>query len=82
MLILLITTNREFLIYGDRGIHERVGQDFWDAARDRMARSFTQGAFAEGMAQGVLEIGRTLAQHFPRQANDVNEISDNVEFQD
>jgi len=34
VLILFIVTNREFLIYGDQGIHEKVGQGFWDDRRD------------------------------------------------
>ena len=36
VLILLIVTNREFLIYGDQGIHQKVGQTFWDDVRNVM----------------------------------------------
>ena len=40
VMIMLVLTNREFLIYGDEGIHEKVGQDFWNDVRDLMLDKF------------------------------------------
>lgn len=39
VLVLLVVANREFLIYGDEGIHEKVGQDSWDDVRYRMQQA-------------------------------------------
>ena len=78
VLILLVTTNREFLIYGDQGIHEKAGQDFWDDVRNVMQRKFRENQFGAGLAEGIRRIGEKLAAHFPHRADDRNEISDDV----
>ena len=82
VLILLILTNREFLIYGDQGIHEKVGQSFWDDVRDLMTNRFRNDEFSEGLCEGVAMIGEKLARHFPRRPDDKNEISDEVVYED
>ena len=78
VLILLVTTNREFLIYGDQGIHEKVGQNFWEDIRDQMLRYFREDRFGDGIEYGILQIGEKLAACFPRQKDDVNELSDDI----
>lgn len=78
VLILLVTTNREFLIYGDQGIHEKVGQSFWDETRDLMTRHFQQGHMALGLQQGIESIGRKLATYFPRSQHDQDEIDNAI----
>lgn len=82
VLILLITTNREFLIYGDQGIHEKVGQDFWEDTTVQMTNKFKAGAFGDGICEGIKVIGNKLAYYFPYQAGDKNEISDEVAYED
>lgn len=82
VLILLITTNREFLIYGDQGIHEKVGQDFWEDKSDQMRKKFKTGAFGDGICEGIKLIGEKLARYFPCQAGDKNEVSDEVAYED
>lgn len=80
VLILFIVTNREFLIYGDQGIHEKVGQGFWDDIRDRMVAAFRKDEFADGISQGIRLIGEQLAQYFPRQRDDIDEISNEIVY--
>ena len=82
VLILLVTTNHEFLIYGDEGIHEKVGQDFWDDVRNKMQNQFQENNFVEGVSEGIQLIGEKLAAYFPRQLTDVNEISDEVAYEE
>ena len=82
VLIMLVTTNREFLVYGDQGIHEKVGQGFWDDVRSLMAEKFAAGEFAKGLAGAVKRAGEKLAEYFPNRADDRNEISDEVAYED
>jgi uncharacterized membrane protein len=81
VLILIITTNREFLIYGDQGIHEKVGQDFWDQTRNVMAENFKQNAFGDGICSAIKLIGEKLKLHFPYNYDDKNEISNEVTYE-
>jgi len=80
VLILFVVTNREFLIHGDQGIHEKVGQGFWDDIRDKMAAAFKQDEFGEGISQGVSLIGEKLSEYFPYQRDDIDEISDEIVY--
>jgi uncharacterized membrane protein len=80
MLILVAASKRQFLLYGDRGIHERVGQDFWDEARDAMLNHFKNEKFGDGLCAGIHLIGEKLADIFPYGLYDDNEISNGVAF--
>jgi uncharacterized membrane protein len=82
VMILLVTANREFLIYGDVGINEKTGQGFWDEERDLMARHFAADKFGEGIAAAVENTGKKLAEFFPYQPDDVNEISNEVGYEE
>ncbi|MFA7237841.1 MAG: TPM domain-containing protein [Phycisphaeraceae bacterium] len=78
VMILLVTSNREFLIFGDQGIHQHVGPNFWLDVRDAMANEFRAGRVIEGLETGIGRIGEKLAAHFPAKANNPNELSDEV----
>lgn len=76
VLILVIVSDRQFLIHGDEGIDKKVGPDFWAGVRDDMAGRFKAGHKEEALCQGIKQIGRKLAEFFPRGPGDVNELSD------
>jgi uncharacterized membrane protein len=82
VMILLALAGREFLIFGDRGIHERVGQGFWNDVRDLMAERFGSDEFGIGLCEAVRRVGEKLAEHFPHQADDRNEIPDEPAYED
>ncbi len=82
VMIMLVLANREFLIYGDQGVHEQVGQSFWDEARDVMARHFAEGDFGDGLCAAVGMVGQKLAELYPWREDDRNEIADELVVED
>ncbi len=78
VLILLAVAERRFAIYGDEGIHQHLGQDGWERVRDGMADRFRRGEFADGLVYAVEAVGRVLAEAFPWQEGDENELPDAV----
>lgn len=80
VLILMGLKSKRFFILGDIGIHEKVGQDFWDAIVGEIVPYFKEDRFADGLAEGILEIGKKLKNHFPYQRDDVNELPDEISF--
>jgi len=80
VLFYVATKNRKFAILGDAGINAKVPANFWDQIKESMGASFSEGKFAEGLAQGILTAGEQLKAHFPFQNNDVNELSDEISF--
>jgi uncharacterized membrane protein len=82
VMIMLITTNREFLVYGDAGIHEKVGQAFWDDVRSTIMNELRQGHMGDGLCAGIRKIGARLSAHFAYQADDIDEISNEVAYEE
>ena len=81
ILFFVVPSRQRFVVLGDQGIHEKVGQDFWDKLVAAMAGDFKAGKFNEGLIRGIEECGRLLAVHFPYQgAADVNELPDDIDF--
>jgi uncharacterized membrane protein len=78
VLIYVATRDRKFSILGDSGIHEEVGSAFWSDAVQRMKVAFARGAFGEGIAGAVQSVGQRMAKKFPRKADDVNEIDNEI----
>jgi len=82
VLIFLVPSRRRFVVLGDQGIHEKVGQDFWEGVAGAMSERFCKADFTTGLVQGIEEIGRRLKEHFPHRPDDVDELPDEVDFGD
>ena len=81
VLLFVVPSRRKFVVLGDRGIHERVGQDFWDTVAAAMSDKFRQGRFTDGLVQAIEVVGEQLSAHFPYDpATDKDELSDDVDF--
>jgi len=78
VLIYVAVEDRRFAVVGDEGIHGRVGDPHWQRVRDLMADKLRANAPREAIEHGVAELGRTLAEHYPRRRGDTNELSDEV----
>ncbi len=80
VLIYLATADRLFAVLGDRGIHERVDEGFWDAVAEQLSSHFRDGDFAGGMIAAIEEIGRQLHDVFPYAGDDadVNELPNEI----
>lgn len=78
VLFFIAVENKTFAIYGDKGIHEKVGDDFWQSTRDIMQEHFKQEQFAKGIIAAVLQAGEKLKIFFPYQSDDVNELPNEI----
>ncbi len=80
ILFFVVPSRHRFVVIGDQGIHEKVGQDFWEKLVAAMAGDFKAGKFNEGLIRGIAECGSLLAVHFPYQGEqDVNELPDDID---
>jgi uncharacterized membrane protein len=81
VLIFVVPARRRFVVLGDKGIHEKVGQEFWQTVAAHLESHFRMGQFTEGLIGAINEIGDQLAAHFPYLGErDVNELSNEVDF--
>jgi uncharacterized membrane protein len=80
VLIYLAVLDHKFAIIGDKGIHEKVGDDFWNEVKELMLVNFKKNQIAEGLIAGIKKAGQSLSTHFPRKDDDCNEISNEIVF--
>lgn len=78
VLIYLAVDDRQFTIYGDKEINEKVDDNFWDATRDLIQSHFKTKNFKQGLVEGILKAGEELSLHFPRYASDEDELSNEI----
>lgn len=65
-------------VVGDEAIHQKVGDEFWQAVYSSMKSACQQGDFTEAICSGIQQVEAQLAQHFPLQSDDSNELSNEV----
>jgi uncharacterized membrane protein len=81
VLFFVVPARRKFVVLGDRGIHEKVGQEFWHHIVGTVSGKFKQGDFTGGLVAGIEAVGEDLARHFPHNAaGDANELPDDVDY--
>ncbi|MBD3306648.1 TPM domain-containing protein [candidate division KSB3 bacterium] len=78
VLVYVALDDRQFAIIGDEGINQKVGEQFWEQEKDRMTEYFQQGDIIGGIVYFIDQIGSKLQAYFPYQADDVNELSDDI----
>lgn len=78
VLFYLAVKDRNFVILGDAGINAVVPPDFWDNIKESVLAFFRDEKFSEGLAEGIRMAGDQLKVHFPYQADDVNELPDDI----
>lgn len=78
VLIYVAVHDHQFAICGDKGICKVVPENFWDTTRDQIQKHFVKKAFKEGIIAGVLSAGKQLHTHFPWNAQDSNELTNEI----
>jgi uncharacterized membrane protein len=78
VLIYVAIEDKTFVIFGDEGINNVVDDDFWESTKNVMQGHFKRGHFKQGLVDGILKAGQQLETHFPRDAGDKNEISNDI----
>jgi uncharacterized membrane protein len=64
-LILVAPQARKFAVIGDRELHARVGDAFWQQLVKDMVPLFTRGKSDAAIISAVDRIGAQLREHFP-----------------
>lgn len=81
VLIYVAVGDRKLAVIGDRGIHEQVGEAYWQRLVTAVTSHFGQERPRDGFIHALSELGDVLRQHFPRRPDDVDELSDEVSIE-
>lgn len=82
VIVYVAIKDHKIAVWGDEGIHTKVGQDFWNDVIETMQKYFGAGDFENGLREAILMIGDKLKANFPYQSDDENELSDDISYGD
>jgi len=81
VLLYIAHKHKEVALFGDTGIHEKVGKEFWEKEVHQMINYFRNNHLADGIVHCVLHVGETLCEKFPFiPTEDKNELPDEIVF--
>ena len=81
VLVYVALKDRQLALLGDKGIHEKVGDAFWNEKVKLILSHFNKASYAEGLQHIMKEIGEALRLHFPYDKDtDKNELPDDIVF--
>ncbi len=78
VLIFVSLMERKVWILGDRGINRKIPQTLWQGLARELSGGLKENRACETLCVVIGKIGAELALHFPRKADDANELSDKV----
>lgn len=83
VLVYVAVRDHQFAVLADQGIHQKVGNEFWNKEVQAMKRHFKENHYAEAVIQVVKDVGIALQHHFPfNKDTDKNELPDDIIFGD
>jgi uncharacterized membrane protein len=63
-LVLVAPRARQYAVIGDRALHARVGDEFWNQVTTEMRRYFAYDQMADGIVHAVERLGEQFRKHF------------------
>jgi len=80
-LIYVAIKDKQAAVFGDEGIHQKVGQKYWEDEVKKMLSHFRNQKLADGICQGIFDLGEALKFYFPyNSGTDKNELPDEIVF--
>jgi len=69
---------RKFALFGDEGIHQKLGQNYWDDLVVHLRQTIHEKDLITAITHAVQALGEKLTLHFPGYKNDTDELKNDV----
>lgn len=80
-LVYVAVKDKQAAVFGDEGIHQKVGEHYWKEVVSKMLMHFRKEKLADGVCRAIYDLGEALKTHFPYNSNtDKNELPDEIVF--
>lgn len=81
VILYIAMKDKKLAVFGDEGIHNIVGTDYWNTTVQVLTGHFADNHFADGIIHAIKDIGEKLRIHFPYLSEtDKNELPDDIVF--
>jgi uncharacterized membrane protein len=78
VLVMILLKDRKFEIIADEGINSKVKPSIWEKIAEELTEHFSKTNFKIGIINLLTTIGGLLAERFPPDKNNINELPDDV----
>lgn len=78
VLFYVAVDSKQFAIYGDKGIYEKVSRDFWDEEKTLVINHFSKKQNAQGLVLAIEQVGIKLKELYPVTDVNINELTDEI----
>ncbi len=82
VLFFISILERKVWVLADKGIHEKIKQDTLNKFARHVAQGIREGHACDTLIEAIREAGELLAQYYPIQPGDINELSDEIICED
>lgn len=80
-LIYVAVDDHQAAVFGDEGIHQKVGAKYWQDEVKKMLLHFKKQHLTNGICEAVTDLGQALRFYFPYDRDtDKNELPDEIIF--
>ena len=80
ILIFISIMERRVELLADSGINELISPEKWQNIVDNIIKGIRQKEIANHLVESISDCGNLLAEHFPIQTDDKNELTDDIEI--
>ena len=81
VLIFIIFNEKYYDILADEGINTKINDHVWQSIEEKIKEEFPKESYINGILHIVDKVGEILKQEFPHQAEDTDELPDEVVVQ-
>lgn len=80
-LVYIAIKDKQAAVFGDEGIHQQVGEQYWKDVVGKMLLQFRQEKLIDGICSAISQLGEALVYYFPyNKDTDKNELPDDIVF--
>jgi len=80
VLLLLAPDVHKLALYGDKGIHDIVGLEYWEKLTSELLSFFREDNVVPGIIKCIDTLGQTLGLYYPGNDEKNNELPDDILF--
>ena len=80
ILILFVLKEKQFYILADSGIYEKVNQKIWNDISLSVTNNIKESGLLNGIIYSIKLTSELVNKYFPKEEDDINEISNEVKF--
>lgn len=78
VLLFVSLAERYVEIVADRGIHQKIGETHWQSIVDNFVQRVRNRQVVDGFVEAITVCGEAMSTHYPRSADDTNELPDGL----